>query len=158
MGITDKFEYRRNLPHIQRDDAAHSIRFSTLDHWVLPLRARDLVLNHCKHEHERRVLLHAVVVMPDHIHLALSFLRDKTGDQFTLSRVLHSIKGASAHSINKLLDRRGPVWQDESFDHIVRSYENLEGTVEYIRQNPVRRGLVKRPEHYKWLWVAPTVV
>jgi hypothetical protein len=69
MGITSKFEYRRNLPHIQRDDAAHSLRFSTLDHWVLPNQARDLVFQHCLQEHEKRVLLHAVVVMPDHIHL-----------------------------------------------------------------------------------------
>src|SRR4051812_45063331 len=121
MGITSKFEYRRNLPHIQRDDAPHCIRFSTLDHWVLPPSARDLVLDHCKYEHEKRVLLHAVVVMPDHVHLLLSFLRNKTGDQFTLSRVLHSIKGASAHSINKLLHRKGTLWQDESFDHIVRT-------------------------------------
>jgi REP element-mobilizing transposase RayT len=93
--------------------------------------------------------------MPDHIHLLVSFLRDEAGHQFTFSRILHSIKGASAHSINRVLARKGPVWQDESFDHIVRSYENLEATVEYIRQNPVRRGLVKRPEQYKWLWVAP---
>jgi len=155
MGITNKSEYRRNLPHIQRDDAAHTVRFSTVDRLILPYRARDLVFSHCMHEHEKRALLHALVVMPDHVHLALSFLRDKSGDQFTLSRILHSIKGASAHSINKLLHRKESVWQDESFDHIVRSYEGLEGAVEYIRQNPVRRGLVKKPEDYRWLWVAP---
>jgi hypothetical protein len=45
------------------------------------------------------------------------------------------------------------MWQEESFDHVLRSEERLEETVEYIRQNPVRRGLVARPEDYRWLWV-----
>jgi REP element-mobilizing transposase RayT len=158
MGITTKYEYRRNLPHIQRDGAPHSLRFSTFNHWGLPPQARDLVYQHCLQENEKRILLHAFVVMPDHVHLLCSFLRDKKGDQFTLSRILHSLKGASAHSINKLLERKGSVWQDESFDHIVRSYEKLESTVEYFRQNPVRRGLAKAPEQYRWLWVAPKVL
>ena len=45
------------------------------------------------------------------------------------------------------------MWQEESFDHVVRSNESLENKIEYIRQNPVRRGLVKSPEEYPWLWV-----
>ncbi len=56
---------------------------------------------------------------------------------------MNGIKGASAHSINKLLKRRGHVWQDESFDHILRSEEKMISKVEYICQNPVRKGLVK---------------
>jgi len=56
-------------------------------------------------------------------------------------------------NVNKLFGANGPVWQEESFDHVLRSQESLAEKLEYIRQNPVRRGLVKRPEGYRWLWV-----
>lgn len=65
------------------------------------------------------------------------------------------IKGASAHKVNKALDRKGKLWQEESFDHVLRSSESLDQKVEYVRQNPVRRGLVSSPGEYPWLWVAP---
>jgi hypothetical protein len=75
--------------------------------------------------------------------------------RFTLPEILKAIKGTSARSINELFGSCGPVWQDESFDHILRGNESFAQTVEYIRENPVRKGLVKRPEDYPWLWVEP---
>jgi hypothetical protein len=65
---------------------------------------------------------------------------------------MNGIKGASAHSINKFLKHRGHVWQDESFDHILRSEEKMVNKVEYICQNPVRKGLVNEVNNYPWLW------
>jgi REP element-mobilizing transposase RayT len=91
--------------------------------------------------------------MPDHVHILFTALRDNEGWTFALPEILRAIKGTSARSINKLWGRNGPVWQDESFDHVLRGAESLRETVEYIRQNPVRKGLVKKAEDYKWLWV-----
>jgi len=62
------------------------------------------------------------------------------------------MKSATAHRISKL-HSSGPVWQEESFDHVLRSNESLKEKCEYIRQNPVRRGLVGQPGEYRWLWV-----
>ena len=91
--------------------------------------------------------------MPDHVHLLFTALRDADGWTFALPEILRAIKGASARSINQLSGRTGPVWQDESFDHVLRGNESLRETVEYIRQNPVRKSLVQRPEDYPWLWI-----
>jgi len=77
-----------------------------------------------------------------------------TAGTFVLPEILRAIKGASARSINLLNESCGPVWQDESFDHVLRGDESLQETIEYIRQNPVRRGLVEKPEDYRWLWIA----
>ena len=44
---------------------------------------------------------------------------------------------------------------EESFDHVLRSQDSLEEKLEYLRQNPVRRGLARRPEDYPWLWIDP---
>ncbi len=106
----------------------------------------------------KRIRLYAAVVMPDHIHLLFTPLRDQETRSYNLAVVAQAIKGSSAHSINKLLGRSGPVWQEEYFDHVVRSYESLCEKVEYIRQNPVRRGLARTPEEYPWLWVELEII
>jgi hypothetical protein len=54
--------------------------------------------------------------------------------------------------VNKLLCRQGPVWDEESFDQVLRTDESWEEKREYIRQNPVRAGIVQRAEDYRWLW------
>jgi len=91
--------------------------------------------------------------MPDHVHLLLTPLRDGEGLPYSLPSILKSIKGTSAREINQLLGHCGPVWQEESFDHVLRGSESFTEKLEYIRQNPVRRGLVGRPEEYHWLWI-----
>src|SRR5579859_2727484 len=79
-------------------------------------------------------------------------LENKRNQTFSFEEIVGAIKGASAHSINKALKRSGQVWQDESFDHVVRQQESLEAKLPYVRENPVRKGLVASPEYYPWLW------
>jgi REP element-mobilizing transposase RayT len=150
--LKGRYAYRRRLPHYQKDDRAVFVTFCcSFD--PLPESVRDMVLWHCLHDQGTKAAIHALVVMPDHVHLLLTPLRDLDGNLYSLIEILQAIKGASAHSLNRALRRSGPVWQEESFDHVLRSEEKFEEAVEYIRQNPVRRGLVKRPEDYRWLWV-----
>jgi REP element-mobilizing transposase RayT len=139
---------------------------------VLSSAARDLVLEHCLREGgilpfagggaratpiTPRIRLHAVAIMPDHVHLLLYPLRDGDGWPFPLVDILQCLKSATAHRINKFLHHSGPVWEEESFDHVLRSDESLTEKCEYIRQNPVKAGLVRRPEDYPWLWVNPVI-
>ncbi len=148
-----KYEYRRRLPHYQKADTVLFVTFCTHAHLQLPESARDVVLSHCHYDHGHKIILYAAVVMPDHVHLVLSVLRNESGWPYELSSILQGLKSASAHSVNRVLLTSGPVWQDESFDHVLRSNESLKEKLEYIRQNPVRRGLVDAPEEYRWLWV-----
>jgi REP element-mobilizing transposase RayT len=56
--------------------------------------------------HNRRSILHAAVVIPDHVHLALSALFN--GDvPFSIAAITQSIKGASAHRVNRMLGAEG---------------------------------------------------
>jgi len=136
--------YRRNLPHLQRDSAPHFITFVTKFRWILPPQARDIVLASCCHDHRTRYELHVAVVMPDHAHMILTPLVDEARcEVFSLVEILRTIKSASAHLINRSLGRTGSVWQEESFDRVLRSSENLDAKVQYVLQNPVRKGLVQ---------------
>ncbi len=96
--------------------------------------------------------MHAFTVMPNHVHLLFTPLRKQNGDWYSLASIMSGIKGASAHRINKHLLRRGTVWQDESFDHVLRSNESFAAKVEYILLNPVRAGLVRHWNDYRWSW------
>ncbi len=147
-----RYEYRRRLPHYQRDDRPLFVTFRTQKTLELSPEARTLALQHCLHDHGKTIQIHAAVIMPDHVHLLFTALRDGDGWAFALPEILRAIKGASSRSINKLSGRAGPVWQDESFDHVLRGDESLRETIDYIRQNPVRKGLVEKPEDYSWLW------
>jgi REP element-mobilizing transposase RayT len=151
--LKGKYKYRRRLPHYQKNDRAVFVSFccGCLD--FLPEAVRDIVLSHCLHDRGTKGVIHAVVVMPDHVHLLLSPLRDSNGNLYSLVEILQGIKSSSAHSLNRTLGRSGPVWEEESLDHVLRSEESLAEKLEYIRQNPVQRGLVSRPEDYRWLWV-----
>ena len=91
--------------------------------------------------------------MPDHVHMILTPLIDKQrGETFSLMRITQSLKGASARAINQTLHYHGPVWQQESFDHVLRSSEGLDASFDYVLQNPVRRGLVRDWREYPWAW------
>jgi REP element-mobilizing transposase RayT len=94
-----------------------------------------------------------MVVMPNHVHAIFRLL-----GSCTLSQVLKRIKGGTSRLINQIAGHHGQVWTQESFDHIVRHDAEWEDKMEYVRQNPVREGLVKSPEQYRWLYIriAPT--
>jgi REP element-mobilizing transposase RayT len=145
--------YRRNLPHLQRDFKPHFITFVTKLRWTLPENARDIVLSCCCHDHRQKYELYVAVVMPDHVHLILTPLINQSAKEiFSLIEIMRGIKGASARAINQLLGRHGPVWQEESFDHVLRSSEGLDSKIEYVLQNPVRNGLVNSWQEYRWAW------
>jgi len=93
-------------------------------------------------EGERYYLI-AWCIMPDHVHVLFA---PKGG--YTVSTILHSWKSYTANKINKILKRDGPFWSQESFDHVVRSVENLYGLKLYIEDNPVKAGLCSRDEDW----------
>ncbi len=85
-----------------------------------------------------RIELDAAVVMPDHAHLIVRVL-----DGLPLGAILKSIKGFSARAINRSLIRQGSLWLDESFDHIIRDEQEWDEKVAYIRNNPIKKGIVE---------------
>ena len=147
--------YRRNLPHLQRDAKPHFITFVTKHRWTLPDLTREIVLGCCRHDDGIRYKLHVAVVMPDHVHVILTPLTDPARQLVvSLAEIMKGIKGASAHAINRKLECRGTVWQEESFDRVLRSSESLDAKIEYVLNNPVRKGLVTDWHDYVWLWTS----
>jgi putative transposase len=92
----------------------------------------------------RHYELGAFVVMANHVHVLLLPLVSPT-------RLLCSLKGATAREANRILGRKGePFWQRESYDHWVRDRDEWARIAAYIENNPVKAGIVARPEDYRW--------
>lgn len=142
---------RRRLPHWEIGGSTYFITFGTREA-ELSAGARDIVLDACRHFDGIRYQLWAATIMPDHVHLLLTPMQKSHNEWFSLSSILHSIKSFTAKEINRRLNRRGPLWMEESFDRIIRGEQEFIENWQYIRNNPVKRGLCLTPEEWPWLY------
>jgi putative transposase len=95
---------------------------------------------------QRRIILFAAVVMPDHLH----FVADPLGTQW--ARHIHVLKSHVGRSINRYLNRSGDVWQRQYHDRQLRSDDHLAMAIRYCALNPVRAGLVSEAGWYPHFW------
>ncbi len=84
--------------------------------------------------------VHLLVLMPDHLHLLVSFPSDEA-----MKRVISNFKEMTAK-------KTGVTWQQNFFDHRLRSGESFDEKAHYVRMNPVRKGLVTCAEDWPYIW------
>jgi len=82
-----------------------------------------------------RYRLGSYVIMANHVHVLITPIEGSE-----LGGILHSWKSFTANELNKTTGGEGAVWQDESYDHIVRSPEQLTFYEDYIRKNLEQSG------------------
>jgi putative transposase len=88
--------------------------------------------------------LAAWVIMANHFHVLMRPL-------VPLGKALMNIKSGSARAANAVLGRTGsPFWQEESYDHWVRSDRERNSIIRYIHFNPVKAGFMTEPEDWPW--------
>jgi len=83
------------------------------------------------------------VIMPDHLHWSFALNKD-----CTLDRVISRYKSFNTKEINKIMGRSGKVWQDGYYDHLLRDIGDFKIKLNYMHNNPVRKGLSEEPEDY----------
>jgi len=92
--------------------------------------------------------VYGYVVMPEHVHLLLS-----EPERGTLADVMHFMKLSSAKRLRLMRAERGEIgslWQKRYYDRNLRSYDDFVEKLRYIHRNPVKRGLVAKPEDWTW--------
>jgi len=88
--------------------------------------------------------IHAYVVMANHGHLLIT-------PNVEVSRIMQSLKRFTAREGNRMLGlAEQPFWQDESYDRLVRDQTEFQRIARYIEINPVKAGLVSKPEDFPW--------
>ena len=113
--------------------------------WLRQPGVAALVGASLRYFHARAYQLVGYCLMPNHVHAVVSLLDDAP----PLVETLQRLKGYTALHANKLLARTGQFWQRETYDHIIRSPEELTRITAYVLNNPVKAGLVDTWE--EWL-------
>ena len=90
-------------------------------------------------------LLCGYVLMPDHWH-ALIWV----AHPLTISQVIHDVKKVAARRLHERRGTEGPVWQHQFWDRFVRNEKEFVARLDYMHLNPVRKGLVGKPEEWRW--------
>jgi len=89
------------------------------------------------------LLVYGYVVMPEHVHMLVT-----EPERCTLAVALQSLKQSVARTL--ALRAADPFWQARYYDFNVWSERKFVEKLRYIHRNPVQRGLVERPEDWKW--------
>ncbi len=99
----------------------------------------------------------AWVIMPNHVHVLFQPINN-----WTVSKIVASWKKFTARRVSDFLranpdadleigGHRGKrIWHREYWDRYIRDETHFCRTIEYIHQNPVKAGLVEKPEEWRW--------
>ena len=117
--------------------------------WLKQTEIAQLVYDSLLHLSTNEIELYCFTIMSNHVHALFSVNNNDTD----LYKIMQSHKSFTAKKANIILHREGPFWESESYDHIVRDgeYENI---VNYILQNTVKAGRVKKWQDWKWTYLA----
>lgn len=101
----------------------------------------ELLANALKHFDGTRYDLLVWCIMPNHVHVILKLAKGED-----LDKILHSWKSFTSHEINKLNGTSGPIWQKESYDHLIRDGKDFRNQIDYVLNNPTKAGFSN------WQW------
>ncbi|MBA3484634.1 MAG: transposase [Pirellulales bacterium] len=96
----------------------------------------QIVADSLLHFDGQRYDLTDFVVMPNHVHVLAAF-----PDEESMLTQCDSWKHFASTQINRELGRRGRLWQQDDFDHLVRSSDHFDYFRRYIAENPRRANL-----------------
>ena len=134
-------------PHLQRLDRIwirEPVYFiTTCTHQRRPWLANDLVMKIAIEEWRTAYERHGwhvgrFVLMPDHVH----FFASGGPSAKKLEQCIAKWKEWTSKRILPVLQRPSPLWQPRFFDHLLRSDESRSQKWDYVKNNPVRAGLV----------------
>jgi REP element-mobilizing transposase RayT len=86
------------------------------------------------------------VIMPEHVHF---FCGPELGAK-PLAAFVGFWKQWTSKRIKRVLGLAGPVWQEQFFDHVLRSGESYSQKWQYVRENPMRADLVENADDWPW--------
>jgi len=111
--------------------------------------AADIMVDALHHFDNVRYELDCYVLMANHVHL---LLRPLVPAEFSLESILQSLKSYTARRINRVCNSSGRLWQEESFDRLVRDEGHLWRCIQYIGRNP--KNASRSPAECR-LWLRP---
>jgi len=134
-----------SLKRFQNTGQSHFVTFSCYHRrpmftTVASRRLFESALERVRRKFRLRVF--GYVVMPEHVHLLVS-----EPHRETLADALKSLKQSISR---RLIGNAEHFWQKRYYDRNVRNYREFTVKLRYLHRNPVKRGLVQRPDQWNW--------
>ncbi|MDO9578731.1 MAG: transposase [Candidatus Cloacimonadales bacterium] len=122
--------------------------------WLSQADLRNIIIENLFYWNNLKYYLFAFCIMPNHVHIILKPKLKSSCSYESLSDIMFSMKSYTANECNKILDRNGSFWLHESYDHYIRNADEFDYYVDYVQQNPVKAGLIKKWSDWKGNWIA----
>lgn len=123
-------------------------------YWLREQRVADIVSEAIQHRDGKQYNLHSYTIMPNHVHMMMTLLPDAP----VLFKVMQDLKKYTGLHSNRSLGRDGQFWEDESYDHVVRSEKSFYRVVNYIIRNPVKACFVKEWQQWPHTFSKPELL
>jgi len=142
-------KHLRRLERVWISDPIYFVTTCTYQRKAILARgevAKILIREWCSARERHRWAIGRYVIMPDHVH----FFCAPEFDAKTLPIFVGSWKEWTSKAIKRQLGLTNSVWQEEFFDHVLRSSESYSEKWNYVRNNPVRHGFVTDADDWPW--------
>ncbi|MDR0391010.1 MAG: DUF1156 domain-containing protein, partial [Planctomycetaceae bacterium] len=104
-----------------------------------------VVMDALFHFDGKRYCLLEWCIMPNHVHVMI-----KVFNTDTTQKIIHSWKSFISNRANAILGLSGPFWMPDYYDRYIRDEKHFNAVCDYIRNNPVKVGLVKEQSDWDW--------
>ena len=109
----------------------------------------NILFNSLLYLHNVEYVLYCFCIMPNHFHIIFRHFENARD----IDKIMQSVKGYSAIKINETLNRKGALWQSESYDHIIRDEDELYRAMNYVMMNPVKANLIEYWKDWKYTYL-----
>ena len=142
-------KHLRRLERVWIDSPIYFITTCTLERRAIlaSTDVAEILIDEWRNAHGRHGwAIGRYVIMPDHVHF---FCSAELGAK-TLPTFMQAWKQWTSKRVARELKLSGKLWQEEFFDHVLRSSESYSQKWDYVKENPVRAGSIKRSDEWPW--------
>lgn len=131
--------------------------------WLKKPEITNIVSEAIHHRDQKEYDLYTYCIMSNHVHIVFRHMADEnfhfhdntTRIPYPVTKILKDLKSYTGLMANRLLGRTGSFWKSESYDHIIRTDQELENTIRYTLNNPVKANLVLKWEDWPYSYCKP---
>jgi len=149
-----------------KEKSPHFITCTTVN-WI-PLFSSPSIVNILLEslsflQDNQRIIIYAYVILENHLHMILSsselskeigifksYTARKIIDYLQEKNAIHILDLLKYYKLNHKKDRTFQIWQEGSHPQAITNDDMMLQKIEYIHLNPVKRGFVDKPEHWRY--------
>jgi len=143
------------MPEPKRVEFSDSVRFITFGcfrerPYLNQPGAKSILIRHinlARKKHGFKLL--AYVFMPNHVHI-LIYPRKETHIGYLIREIKSKMARQFFSNQEKIPGSTRVFWKRRCFDRHCVNAAKIKNIIDYIHSNPIRKGLVRRLEDYKW--------